>query len=75
MYCLLFDDNPTFGFEINKILSYLIDGKHVRVYHSRIFKQTSFFCDGDFQIWSLKVWSLARLTSAKNHILQSTYSK
>jgi hypothetical protein len=43
MNCLLFDDNPTFGFEINKILSYLIDGKHVRVYHSRIFKQTSFF--------------------------------
>jgi hypothetical protein len=36
-------------------------------------KQT--FWDSEFQIWALKGWSLARLTSAKNHILQSTYSK
>ena len=52
-----------------------IDGKHVRVHHSRILSINKLVGDSDFQIRALKGRILARLTSAMNHILQSTYSK
>jgi hypothetical protein len=56
-----------------KHFRYLHHAGVLRLFHVGYLSTNKLFGDGDFQIWALKGWSFARLTSAKNHILQSTY--
>jgi len=62
------DDAYIFLFCEILLHKYHIDGKHVHVSFSYNLSTNKLIGDGDFQIWALKGWSLARLTSAKNHI-------